>query len=132
MPGVPDRATPPVNGGAKALSNEAFVRTRDAVRTVERWGRDKPQRQRLDRSPWTVSVAIARATSTITARSGATVGHGDATFQSLAGYTLSDASTSLEVLNIVNRTIASGAYLILVWVLGRWWVAVVGSCTDLS
>lgn len=80
-----------------------------------------------------VPVAVYKTTTSITARSGATVGTGSAKPQQLSGNTLSDRSTATEaVKNILNKTVATSSYIIVVRALGVWWVVAVGDCGNLS
>jgi hypothetical protein len=77
-------------------------------------------------------VQIARTTTSITARSSATYGSGSAKIQSDSGTALVDDGTTVTVKNMTDKTIASGAYVMIVRSLGKWWVAAVGSCGNLS
>jgi hypothetical protein len=77
-------------------------------------------------------VQIAKATTSITARSTATYGTGSAKIQSDSGTAFVDDGSTVVVKNMTDKTIASGAYVMVVRSLGKWWVAAVGSCDNLS
>jgi hypothetical protein len=77
-------------------------------------------------------IQIAKSTSSITARSSATYGTGSAKIQSDSGTALVDDGDTVTVKNMTDKTIASGAYVLIVKAIDLWWVAAVGSCDNLS
>lgn len=80
------------------------------------------------------TAVIAKATGLIGARSGATYGSGTVKLQADGGTSLSDYSptTTFTAKNILDRTIASGAWVICVRVGSSWWITATGSCDDLG
>lgn len=70
---------------------------------------------------------LALTTSTITARSGATLGSGTATLQVCKGTAITSLSITVTVYNTTLGTIASGVY-IQVKLLDGQWTADVADC----
>ena len=75
---------------------------------------------------------LGQASGSITARSGTTAGSGTANLYYLSGTTLTAWSGSRTVYNLLNKTIASGSYIIAVLIGKDYWVVAVDDCTHLS
>lgn len=76
---------------------------------------------------------IGKASGSIGARSGATYGTGLFRIQDDSGTGLTDGENiPYPCKNLLNKQIASGAYMKLDWVDESWWVVAVGDCANLS
>lgn len=75
---------------------------------------------------------VAKATTSITARSGATYGTGSAKIQGDNGTAYVDDGVTVTVKNTLNKTIASGSYVTCVWANKKWRVVAAGDCANLS
>jgi hypothetical protein len=133
MADIPTKgASTPLDETPIALRPETYARHDAAARYVESMNRTPTPQRSTSRGPWVMPCQIAKATSSITARSSATYGSGSAKLQSDSGTALVDDGDTITVKNMTDKTIASGAYVLVVWALGKWWVAAVGSCGNLS
>lgn len=111
---------------------EAWNRVRSVVRRVEGSFSNVPARKGEGFGAWSTPAFVAKCTTSITARSGATYGTGSAKLQSDSGTAYVDDGDVVAVKNNLNKTIASGAYITVVWALGQWRVVAVGDCANLS
>lgn len=84
-------------------------------------------------TPWDTAV-VAKSTSSIGARSGATYGTGTVKLQADGGSSLSDFSptTTFTAKNLLNKSIPTNNYVIVVRVGDSWWVVAVGDCSVLT
>jgi len=104
-----------------------------ATRYVERNYRNPPPGPgRGARSASDVPGYVAKATSSVTARSGSTPGTGSATLHTFDGATLTADLTDIPVWNITNQTIANGSWMIVLWASAAWWVVAVDQCDHLG
>jgi hypothetical protein len=78
------------------------------------------------------AVSIARADGSITARSGTTIGTGNANLSHASAGTLTEGTTAVVVKNILNKTIANDSWLIVVRDPDWWWIVAVADCANLS
>lgn len=69
---------------------------------------------------------VGISSTSIAARSGATVNSGTVTIQSRSGSALSSAGTSVAAWNITNKAVANGAYVIVAYASGDYWIVAVG------
>jgi hypothetical protein len=122
----------PVGGVPMLLDPATAKRIEAAVAYVEGTYRNRSPGGLRGPRGGDISCEIAKATSSITARSTSTYGTGSAKIQSDSGTAFSDDGETVTVKNMTDKTIASGAYVLIVWALGKWWVAAVGSCDNLS
>lgn len=113
---------------------DAWGRVAEVVKHVEGQRRSTTPRAGRGMGAWSVPACLAKSTTIIGPRSGGTYGTGSIRFQQDTGTALADDTSQpiTTVKNMVDKTIASGAYVLVVWALGSWWVAIPGSCTDLS
>lgn len=120
---------------------------RPVVPTADAWGRvaqavKRVEGQSLSRTPragrglgaWSNSGIIAKATTSISARSGATYGTGTIQIQKDTGSALADDTSqpTMGVKNLTKFAIDSGSYLFVGWALGSWWVLVPDDCDHLT
>ena len=80
--------------------------------------------------PWL--VVLGKTSTSVAARSGTTVSSGTADIYRLASTTLTAYTGSRTVYNLLNKTIASGSYVIAVRIWKDYWVVAVDDCTHLS
>jgi hypothetical protein len=81
--------------------------------------------QRIDNAPVPLAqMAVARTSSTITARSGTTLGSGTATLYDCSGGTLTATSISETVYNLSTTSIATSRYIMIQreYITGLWLV----------
>lgn len=130
-PGIPKTANP-ITPGPMVPSADAAKRIALTVRRVEDSWRNRPPSQGSGPQAWTRAACWMKTTSTISARSGATYGSGSAKLQSDSGTAFVDDGITVTLYNGTDKTIASGAYILAIFTLGKWWAGVPGSCSNLS
>lgn len=123
---------PPVGGKPKALSPATAVRVMRSVDYTERAARVGMPREGGAPKGWAYPAYVMKTTTTVTARSGATYGTGSAKLQVDTGTALADDAETVVVKNLTDKVVASGAYVVVAWALGQWWVVAVGSCANLT
>jgi len=82
---------------------------------------------------WDTAV-VGKTTTSVGPRSGSSYGTGTVKLQTDGGTSLSDYSptTTFTAKNLLNKTIASGSWVLCVRVGASWWLVAAGDCTDLS
>lgn len=130
---VPD-TPPPISTGAVALSRTAAGRIAAATRKIEGFPTIGGPGFPIGGRHALIPTSLAKSTGIISARSGTTVGSGNADLWYLpdGSTTLTAGPTSITAYNLLNKQIASGSYLVVVWLSGRWLVVAVGDCANLS
>lgn len=124
---------PPSTGGTVTPTHATADRWSEATRYVERFFRSRTAPQRRGMDTWESGARVAKTTTGVSARSGATYGTGTIIFQVDDGTSLSDDGIdTYDVKNVTDNVIASAAYVLVIWAQGAWWVAVPGSCSNLS
>lgn len=80
------------------------------------------------------TAVVGKTATSVGPRSGSTYGTGTVKLQADGGTSLSDYSptTTFTGKNLLNKTIASGAWVICVRVGTSWWIIAAGDCADLS
>lgn len=130
-----------------ASTNKPGDVSRPVVPTAEAWSRVSATVKRvegssLSRTPrpargvgaWSSGGWIAKATTTITARSGSSYGTGTVQLQRDTGSALADDTSqpTFTAKNLFNKAITIGSYVGLDWKLGSWWVDIPDDCDHLS
>jgi hypothetical protein len=113
----------PLDEDKKAVlfSKADAMRLRMMLREHERGYRNEPP-QRAQRGGRGGGLRYAKTTSTITARSGSTVGTGSADLYHLEGSTLTvdSPTTNVTLKSAFGTSVASGAWVILEFISGEW------------
>ena len=114
------------------LNTEAARRVVAATRRVEDSFRNRPPTRGLGFRGYMLPSAWFKTTSSVSARSSATYGSGSAKMQGDSGTAFLDNGITVTLYNGTDKVIASGAYVLAVFAMGKWWAAVPGSCSNLS
>jgi len=75
---------------------------------------------------------VGVSSGSIAARSGATVASGTVTIYGRSGSAISSSGTTVAAWNVTNKTVSGGAYVVVAYASGDYWIVAVGDCANLS